>query len=49
MKLARTLACSLVVLLPAGGAEEIERRGHAAQITADRVDLHYLVVAKTGF
>ncbi len=45
VKLACTPACSLVVLLPARGAEEIERREQAAQIAADRVDLQYLVVA----
>ena len=49
VKLARTLACSLVVLLPTRGAEEIERREQAAQIAGDRVDLQYLGVAETRF
>jgi len=44
-KLARTLACHLVVVLPVGGVDEIERRKREVQIAADKVTLQYLVVA----
>jgi len=45
VKLARTLACRLVVVLPVGGVDEIERRKREIQIAADKVTLQYLVVA----
>ncbi len=44
-KLARTLACRLVVVLPVSGVDEIERRKREVQIAADKVTLRYLVVA----
>lgn len=45
VKLARTLACRLVVVLPVGGVDEIERRKREVQIAANKVTLQYLVVA----
>ncbi len=44
-KLARTLACHLVVVLPVSGVDEIEKRKREVQIAADKVTLQYLVVA----
>ncbi|MEE9265902.1 MAG: hypothetical protein V3V86_04150 [Gammaproteobacteria bacterium] len=44
-KLARTLACHLVVVLPVSGVDEIEKRKREVQIAADKVALQYLVVA----
>ncbi len=44
-KLARTLACHLVVVLPVSGVDEIERRKREVQLAADKVALQYLVVA----
>ena len=49
IKLAHTLAGNLVVLVPGGGAEDIENRKREAQAAADRVDLQYLVVAENRF
>ncbi|MEE8285386.1 MAG: hypothetical protein V3R72_01685 [Gammaproteobacteria bacterium] len=48
-KLARTLACHLVVVLPVGGVDEIERRKREVQIAADKVAVQYLVVADKRF
>ena len=45
VKLARTLACHLVVVLPVSGVDEIERRKREVQLAADKVALQYLVVA----
>jgi hypothetical protein len=47
--LARALACSPLVVLPARDADEIERRKRAAQAAAGRVGLRYLVVAENRF
>ncbi len=49
VKLARTLACSPVVVLCARDTDEIERRKRAAQTAAGRVELRYLVVAENRF
>jgi hypothetical protein len=49
VKLARTLAGNLVVLLPGRGADEIESLKREAQTAADRADLQYLVVAEYRF
>ena len=46
VKLARTLACNLVVLLSARGADEIERRKREAQIASEGMDLQYIVSAE---